>query len=452
MLGLLQNLIQIDGEPMELPRLVAAAFIPQHLPDRVFFLTSDLPGVRRLRQFTNFYMHDSELTIVPDEEWGLEIGWMPWACIPIPLCALVRIRQSGNYSGSLGIVLAASRDNSENLIVAVVPKIPYHSSSTPLRERDGDISSLQPGPSRKRQKVEPRARLFDLDYHLKYTGSKSAVITHRAASEGVLSTGVVPDISLYNFFATPSGIEPSRFPPKEVSMANKHGQPITATLHLDCRKLVWAGNPTLPLYEFGGEFYWKGLLLMPIYHHASVDRAVVSYSPEELVPFIEADVFCSIFGPILSQLYWKEGDKIIEASYYESGDAVHEAVVFKVDEVVMPHGIAWATPIQLLRRDGLQQAHTWLADMDFSDDINVERQHVLSQDLRRKIRGGRQECSLATHRLHLAVGDHVMVLAGKDQGACGHVIISEASQLSVLPIGSTTPVSLPLLFNLDFSS
>ena len=67
------------------------------------------------------------------------------------------------------------------------------------------------------------------------------------------------------------------------------------------------------------------------------------------------------------------------------------------------------------------------------------------------IEDGSQECSLATHRLYLASGDHVRVVAGEHEGVCRLVIVSEGSQLSVLPKGSTNPVSLPLLFDNDFS-
>ena len=115
---------------------------------------------------------------------------------------------------------------------------------------------------------------------------------------------------------------------------------------------------------------------MPIYCYVSVDHVVISYSKEELVPFIEAQLFPSIFGWLLSQLHWKKGDKVIEVSYYEPDHHMHEAIVFKVDEVMMQQGVVQATPIQLLKRDGLQQTHTWL-----SHGNGIEQQHVLSQTL-----------------------------------------------------------------------
>ena len=106
--------------------------------------------------FKNFYMYDSDLTIVHKEEWASGTGWMPWVSPPIPLCSLVRIRQSGNYSGSLGIVIAMSPEfGNENLIVAVVPKIPYPPISA--QEMDMDTASPLSGPSCKCQKVGHRA-------------------------------------------------------------------------------------------------------------------------------------------------------------------------------------------------------------------------------------------------------------------------------------------------------
>ena len=141
-----------DMEQETRPRLVAAAFVPQHLPDCVLFFTSNLPGVRCLLQFKNFYMYNSDLTIVHKEEWASGTGWMPWVSPPIPLCSLVRIRQSSNYSGSIGIIIAMSPEfGNENLIVAVVPKIPYPPISA--QEMDMDTASPLSGPSHKRQKV-----------------------------------------------------------------------------------------------------------------------------------------------------------------------------------------------------------------------------------------------------------------------------------------------------------
>lgn len=492
MLQLLQDLTvgnaksDVDTESRDMeqetrPRLVAAAFVPQHLPDRVLFLTSNLPGVRCLLQFKNFYMYDSDLTIVHKEEWASGTGWMPWVSPPIPLCSLVRIRQSGNYSGSLGIVIAMSPEfGNENLIVAVVPKIPYPPISA--REMDMDTASPLSGPSRKRQKVghraadsegqvasqatdhqnakslrwavpkatpsKPQAGLFDLNHHFQFMGRKPPVIIHDGPIGDIPSGDQTSNIGLAKFFSTPKGLEAwqRNIPPKEFSVPNEYGKTVKTTLHFDCRKLSWAGELTLPLCEFSGNFYWGGLLLMPIYCYASVDRVVISYSKEELVPFIEAQLFPSIFGRLLSQLHWKKGDKVVEVSYYEPDHHMHEAIVFKVDEVMMQQGVVRATPIQLLKRDGLQQTHTWL-----SHGNGVEQQHVLSQTLRKMIEDGSQECSLATHRLYLASGDHVRVVAGEHEGVCGLVIVSEGSQLSVLPKGSTDPVSLPLLFDNDFS-
>ena len=141
---------------------------------------------------------------------------------------------------------------------------------------------------------------------------------------------------------------------------------------------------------------------------------VPSYFEEELIPFVEAEVAPSVIRPLLSQLYWKRGDKIIEESYYESNNCTSEAIVFKIDEVMMHQGVVWATPIQLVRRDGQQLTHTWLEDMGLGNDIDLERRESLPQDLRKKVEDGRQECPLATHCLYLAPGDHVKILAGQD--------------------------------------
>ena len=78
-----------DNELDVHPHLMAAAFVPQHLPDRVFFLTSNLPEVQCLSQSMNLFMYDHDLSFVPDDEWASGTGWMPWASLPIFLYSLV---------------------------------------------------------------------------------------------------------------------------------------------------------------------------------------------------------------------------------------------------------------------------------------------------------------------------------------------------------------------------
>ena len=275
--------------------LMAMAFIPWHLPDRVFFLTSNLLVIQCLLQSTNLCMYDHDLTFVPDSEWVSGVGWMPWASLPMTLYSLIRIHQSGSYSGSLGIVLAVSPEfSNESLVIAVVPKLPHPTSSAVLQESDRDASLSPPGSSRKRQKLDhqvehskeasssaaqcanaepqrqislkapgpkPQARLFDPDQHWKRMGGKSPIITHQG------------DMSLADFFSAPGTIEPlkPRFPLEEIVVPDEFSQRISTTFHIDSRKLLWAGKPTLPIHKLDGKFHWKGLLLVPIYCYTSVD-------------------------------------------------------------------------------------------------------------------------------------------------------------------------------------
>ena len=67
--------------------------------------------------------------------------------------------------------------------------------------------------------------------------------------------------------------------------------------------------------------------------------------------------------------------------------------------------------------------------MGLEQNIDTRQQQLLSQDLRTKIGNGRQECSMITHRLHLAMGDGVRVLAGQFQGLCGYVIALDPPHL-----------------------
>ena len=430
------------------PDLIALAFIARHLPTRVFFLTSDLPKIRQLLRIMNFPIYDSDITFVPDRDWASGMGWMPWAS-PIALYSLVRIQHSGDYSGSLGIVMAASAESdNESLVVAVVPRISY-STASPVR----DSPLLHRSPSRKRQKVDhqtidskgrstsktnanaskPRACLFDIAHHTMHIGNKPPLIIHGVREDNTNEDDSLN--SLADFFAS----QP-KFRPVNLSVPNEYGQlidndgkKIIRTFRIDGRSLLWVsdygcGKPTLPVYEFEHNFYWKGVLLMPIYHYSSINRAVTSYSKEELTPFVEANIFPGIFGPLLSQVHWKRGDKIVDVSHNEWADPTFQAIVFKVDEIMVQQRAVWATPIQLFRPD--RQNQTWLSDIGFEQ--NIRQQQLVPQDLQTKIGNGRQECSMITHRLHLAVGDGVRVLAGQSQGLCGYVIALDHPHLRVL--------------------
>ena len=449
------------------PDLVAFAFIPRHLPTRVFFLTSELPKISQLLRFTRFPIYDSDITFVPDREWTSGTGWVPWASSPIALYSLVRIQQSGNYSGSLGIVMATSAEfGSESLVVAVVPRIPYSTASLARNS-----PSPQRSPSRKRQKVDhptkgskgfsasktkantskPPARLFDIAHHTSYMGDEPPLITH-GVHEGTPNEDDSSN-SLADFFAS----QP-RFRSVDLSVPNKYGQKNSVkkkTFRIDNHNLLWVSDcggvkPTLPVYEFEHNFYWRGVFLMPIYHYSSVDRAVISYFEEELTPFVEANIFPRIFGPLLSQLHWKRGDKIIDISHNEWADPTFQAIVFKVNEIMMQHRAVWGTPIQLFRPD--RQNQTWLSDIGLEQNIDTRQQQLLSQNLRTKIGNGRQECSMITHRLHLAMGDGVRVLAGQSRGLCGYVIALDPPHLRVLLHGSTQSVNFTCQLDCNFIS
>ena len=117
-------------EQEDMPDLVAFAFIPWHLPTCVFFLTSKLPKINQLLWFMRFPIYNSDITFILNREWTSGTCWVLWASSLIALYSLVRIQQSGNYSGSLGIVMATSAEfGSKSLVVAIVPRIPYSTAS-----------------------------------------------------------------------------------------------------------------------------------------------------------------------------------------------------------------------------------------------------------------------------------------------------------------------------------
>ena len=314
--------------------LISVAFIPRHLPTCIFFLPRNLSIIRHIVQTKNIFIYNTDLTIIPEREWASGMGWMPWASPPITLCSLIRIWQFGNYFGSLAIVIATFKEfSNKNLVVTIVLKIPYPTTTFSPEQYS---PSSQAGPSCKHWKVDHqttnveehvtskatalRPHLFNLVNHQMYMGLKPPVIAHGVLGEYTAGGENFLNISLAEFFTKPA--PHLRFPSMDLLVPNKYRQLIDKnrqtlqkqTLHIDCDKLCWANKPTLPIYKFAGSFYWQGILLMLIYHYVLVDHTVVSYSKEELLPFIEANIFPNIFGPLLSQQHWKRGDKIIEVS------------------------------------------------------------------------------------------------------------------------------------------
>ena len=124
--------------------LISVASIPQHLPTCIFFLTRNLSIIHCIVQTKNIFIYDRDLTIIPKREWASGMGWMLWASPPIKLRSLVRIQQSSNYFSSLAIVIATSGElGNENLVVTIVPKIPYP-TTTFLPEQYSPSSQVGP--------------------------------------------------------------------------------------------------------------------------------------------------------------------------------------------------------------------------------------------------------------------------------------------------------------------
>ena len=108
--------------------LMAMAFIPWHLPDCVFFLTSNLLVIQCLLQSTNLCMYDHDLTFVPDSEWVSGVGWMPWASLPMTLYSLIRIHQSVRLRSSHKVVCTCLARIVEALRASCTMSIASHHS------------------------------------------------------------------------------------------------------------------------------------------------------------------------------------------------------------------------------------------------------------------------------------------------------------------------------------
>ena len=167
-------------------------------------------------------------------------------------------------------------------------------------------------------------------------GNRPSLIIHDIDKDTVNEVNSLN--SLADFFASP------KFSPVDLSVPNKYGQLtnndgksiINEKMFCIDTNLLWVsdyggGKPALPVYKLEHNFYWKGMFLMPIYHHTSIDH------------------------PLLLQLHWNRGDNIVNISHNEWSNPTFQAIVFKINEIMVQQGAVWAIPIQLFRPD--QQNH-----------------------------------------------------------------------------------------------
>lgn len=368
-------------------------------------------------QLTNTPKLPPSYTIVPIHEWR-SLDELP----NFPAGSLVRIHAAGLYHNALGYVIGASRNQAnECALVAVLPKVKYP-----------DIQCFDEGkrdsnpPPKKRSKMESPShhpQIFDpTRLRIRKPGHKSGPIAY---SRDLYAT--IYDDGFQRFFKT-------KFPDIESNglihrfnlidftwLVRQHEADFPVVEQSDSRLQPANMQITLktpPVYHYRGHFYYLGMQILPIYQRSSLAVNHV-YQLDEILPFVEARLAPEVFNPLLSQMHWKAGDKLIDVAQTD------KYPFYSIQRVRLEEGVV--------------VGHLFLTSREESDAVDAQASGVLVNVDRLP-----HECALSTFRLRLLLGDHVKVIAGEHRAICGTVIdlFSDGDYTRIIPYGGEADESV----------
>lgn len=352
-------------------------------------------------------------TIVPLDEWTA------FTSAVLAAGSLVRIRAAGAYNDALGYVIAASTNpTNECALIAVVPKIKYPDIHGPKKNGRYIIQ-----PSKKRAKIESRSNhpsLFDPNRLLirkPEDESRSLSKVHT----------VIHDDGFQRFFQTkfPSidvkGVEyrldlddfSFRVRQREVDYVTNESNSRYQAMNMETRDKI------PPVYHYCGHLYYLGMRIIANFQRRSltVNR---TFQVDEVLPFVESRIAPDIFDPLISQMHWQRGDKILDLVQTD------EYPFFRIHKVDLEEGVVIAHLV-------LSQADKEDADELRSAGVPVDTTRLP------------HEYNLSAFRLRLVVGDHVRVIAGTHKNMCGTIIVSVTHEgyVRIIPYGGENdqPVS-----------
>lgn len=355
----------------------SSVFIPGGVRSDSYVVTPKLP---------------SSYTIVPIDEWT-------FTSVGIPAGSLVRIRITGPFLGALGYVIGASTNPAnECTLVAVIPKVEY-----PTIHNPADLHHV--APAKKRTKIKSSANhpnLFD---------TRRLII--RDSADKASSSSEFEAVEYKNGF--------NRFFRTKFPAMHTNGEEHRLNLdHFSFRvrqhESVASNESTTqivhrvpPVYQYRGHLYYLGTRILPFFHRTTLELHRVSQA-HEILPFVESCLAPDVFDPLISQLHWKEGDKLVDVAQTDDYPFYRITRVDFEDGVVVAYQVV--TPYdkedgQLLRSSGYEVDHNRLPN----------------------------EYVLSAFRLRLLAGDYVRIIAGQHKGVCGTVIdaVSEEGYVCIIP-------------------
>lgn len=340
----------------------ANVFTLHYLPGRIFVI-APAKTIDALRTLAGI---KSKPWRVPLSEWDARYSsplFRPWSRRHINVRSWVRISEKKiSYYGDVAYVLG-SAGTTDGLVVAIVPRIRRPSV------REGGETSKQKGkrPVRVNTKDTTLA-LFELDGMIAL--DQTAVKTTPVDKNNFVN--VLQDLL--------------------VNQVTAHDSP-------DLAGFDWADLPIVPgasVYQFDGQLFYRGLLLLPLWAFDTV-TVVTAPTSDEIIPFAQSHIDPLHIDNLLSQLHWRPGDRV------SRGDDI-----YKLEDVQLDNGSVLASPVQ------------------FQPTEELAMVQIPMDELQRRF----------------FIGDAVVVLAGVHQGATGSVLSEEDGILNLLTGDDGTYVSM----------
>ena len=171
-------------------------------------------------------------------------------------------------------------------------------------------------------------------------------------------------------------------------------------------------DKTPPVYHYWGHLYYLGFHIIPIFQHPLLTLNHL-FQVDEVLPFVKSHLAPNVFNPIISQMHWKSGDKLVDVTQNA------EYPFYCIHRVDMEEGVM-VTHLVLMQED------------------KEDAQELLSSGVHVDINRLPHEYTLTTFQLQLVVGDHVRVIAGMHKTACGMVItfVPDDGSICIIPYGS----------------
>ena len=407
-------------EPFRGRDIIHAPFAPLHhaLQTRrkiYFFLSKEVSydSLRKSRAFqpaglqhTNTPRLPLSYAIIPINEWNL------FTSTTISAGSLVCINDVGLYRNVLGYVIGASRNKAnECAFVAVLPKVKY--PNIPFfaeNERDSNP------PPKKRGKIEsssPHPQLFD-PTRLHIRKSRHPMTQSRDLYATLYDDGFqrffknkFPDIES-NGETCVFNLDDFTWLVRQQEIDTVVTEQLSSMLQMTSVEVV---PKTPPVYHYRGHFYYLGMRILPIYQRSSL-AVNHRFQFNEVLPFVESRLAPNVFDPLLSQMHWKRGDKLVDVAQ------TTEYPFYRIHRVDLEEGLVVAHLV--LTREDKEDAQELKAS-----GIPVDN-NCLSH-----------EYALSALRLRLVVGDNVKVIAGVHKGICGAVVdvLVEEGYVQVIPYG-----------------